>query len=301
MDEHPPVAIVGTGRMGGAMAGTLRRAGFEVVVFNRTRAKADAVAEASGCGVAGSAREAAARAEVVVSSLADDAAVRAAYGGADGLAAGLRAGTTVLEMSTLDPRTLDELRPPVERQGAWLLDAPVSGSVPLVERGELTVMVGGEQAALERARPVLDALAARVFHVGGPGAGATMKLAVNAIVFGLNQALAEALVLAEKAGVSRAAAYEVFAASAVGAPFVQYKRPAFEQPEGTPVAFSLDLVAKDLGLILELAGRAGATMEQAACNREAVAAAVAAGLGDQDMSAIAGFLRGQAPGAAAIR
>jgi 3-hydroxyisobutyrate dehydrogenase-like beta-hydroxyacid dehydrogenase len=286
------VAVVGTGRMGGAMAGTLRRAGFEVVVCNRTRAKAEAVAAACGAGLAGSAREAAAGAEVVLSSLADDAAVRAVYAGPEGLAAGLRPGVTVLETSTVDPRTVQELQPLVAGRGASLLDTPVSGSVPLVERGELTVMAGGDAAALRRARPVLDALAARVLHVGGLGAGATMKLAVNAVVHGLNQALAEALVLAERAGVERAAAYEVFAASAVAAPFVLYKRAAFERPGEVPVAFSLELVAKDLDLILGLAGRAGATMQQAATNRRVVGAALAAGLGDRDLSEIATLLRG---------
>jgi len=287
----PTVAVVGAGRMGGAMVGTLRRAGIEVLVFNRTRAKAEAVAAATGARVAGTAAEAAAAAGVVLSSLADDAAVQAAYGGPRGIAAGLRPGTVVLESSTIDPRTVRALRPLVEERGASLLDAPVSGSVVLVERGELTVMVGGDAAALERARPVLDALAASVFHVGELGAGATMKLVVNAILHGLNLALSEGLVLAERAGVARTAAYEVLASSAVAAPFVHYKRAAFERPAETPVAFSLDLAAKDLDLAIGLAERAGATMEQAATNRRVVRAAIAAGLGAADLSALATYLR----------
>lgn len=111
------------------------------------------------------------------------------------------------------------------------------------------------------------------------------------MVHGLNQALAEALVLAERAGVSRAAAYEAFAASAVASPFVLYKRATFERPDETPVAFRLDLVAKDLDLILRLADRTGAHMEQAAANRRVVTAAIAAGFGERDMSAIATLLR----------
>ena len=142
---------------------------------------------------------------------------------------------------------------------------------------------------------MLDTLAANVFHVGELGAGATMKLVVNATLHGLNLALSEGLVLAEKAGVARTAAYEVLAASAVAAPFVHYKRAAFERPEETPVAFSLDLAAKDLDLALALAQRAGATMEQAATNRRVVRAAIAAGLGDADLSALAVYLRGQDP------
>jgi 3-hydroxyisobutyrate dehydrogenase-like beta-hydroxyacid dehydrogenase len=228
---------------------------------------------------------------VVLSSLADDAAVGAAYTGADGIVAGLRPDAVVLETSTIDPGTVHRLRPLVEDRRAFLLDTPVSGSVQLVEAGQLTVMVGGDPAVLERARPVLDPLAKQVFHVGDLGSGAVMKLTVNAILHGLNLALAEGLVLAEQAGVARTTAYEVFASSAVAAPFVHYKRAAFEHPGETPVAFSLDLVHKDLDLILALASRAGAPMEQATTNRRVVEAAVAAGLGDHDLSELATYLR----------
>jgi 3-hydroxyisobutyrate dehydrogenase-like beta-hydroxyacid dehydrogenase len=292
MDGGARVAVVGTGRMGAAMAGTLRRAGVEVVVCNRTRSRADAVAEATGAAVAATAREAAAAAQVVLSSLADDAAVGAAYAGRDGVVAGLRPGTVVCEASTIDPGTVQRLRPLVEDRGASLLDTPVSGSVSTVEAGQLTIMAGGDPAVLERVRPVLDLLARQVFHVGELGSGAVMKLVVNSVLHGLNLALAEGLVLAEKAGVERTVAYEVFAASAVAAPFVHYKREAFEHPGRPPVAFSLDLVAKDLDLILALAGRAGAAMDQAAANRRVVQAAVAAGLGDHDLSELATYLRG---------
>jgi 3-hydroxyisobutyrate dehydrogenase/2-hydroxy-3-oxopropionate reductase len=199
----------------------------------------------------------------------------------------------VLEMSTIAPQTVHAIRPAVEDRGAALLDAPVSGSLSLVAKGELTIMVGGDPAALERARPVLGALGSKIFHMGGLGTGATMKLAVNALVHAINVALSEALVLAEKAGVVRARAYDVFAAGAGAAPYVLYKRAAFERPEETPVAASLDLEAKDLDLILGLAGLVGARMDQAAANRATARAAIAAGLGGRDMSAIATFLRTQ--------
>jgi 3-hydroxyisobutyrate dehydrogenase-like beta-hydroxyacid dehydrogenase len=280
--------------MGGAMAGTLRQAGLEVVVFNRTRAKAEAVAEATGADLAATAREAAAGAQVVLSSLADDAAVGAAYTGHDGIVAGLQPGTVVCETSTIDPGTVRRLGPLVEDRGAFLLDTPVSGSVSTVEAGQLTIMAGGDAAVLERARPVLDPLAKQVFHVGELGAGAVMKLTVNSVLHGLNLALAEGLVLAERAGVARGTAYEVFAASVIAAPFVHYKRAAFEHPGEPPVAFSLELVGKDLDLILDLAAEAGAQMEQTATNREVVRAAVAAGLGDHDLSELATYLRSTA-------
>jgi 3-hydroxyisobutyrate dehydrogenase-like beta-hydroxyacid dehydrogenase len=147
---------------------------------------------------------------------------------------------------------------------------------------------------LERARPVLDPLAKQIFHVGDLGSGAVMKLTVNSVLHGLNLALAEGLVLAERAGVARATAYEVFAASVIAAPFVHYKRAAFEHPGEVPVAFSLDLVDKDLDLILALADEAGVPMEQAATNRRVVQAAVAAGLADHDLSELATYLRSAA-------
>ena len=231
------------------MVGRLTGAGYQVMVYNRTRQRAEQVAARTGATVADTAAAAAAAADTVLVSLADDPAVVACYGGDSGIMAGVRAGATVLETSTIAPATVRELARQVEAAGAYLLDAPVSGSVPVVERGELTVLVGGDPAALDRARPALETFARRIFSLGPVGAGATMKLAVNSIVHALNQAVAEALVLAEKAGVDRAAAYQVFAESAAGAPFVKYKQESFLHPEAAPVAFSLALVAKDLELI----------------------------------------------------
>jgi 3-hydroxyisobutyrate dehydrogenase-like beta-hydroxyacid dehydrogenase len=277
--------------MGAAMVGTLRREGFDVAVWNRTAGKAEQVASATEARVAGTARAAVADADVVVSSVADDAAVTEVYTGESGAAPGLKEGAVVLEMSTIDPRTLDVIRPAIESAGAALVDAPVSGSVPLVEQGNLTIMAGGDAGAIETAAPVLEALSAKVFHVGDLGAGATIKLAVNAIVHATNVALAEALVLAERAGVERSTAYEVFAGSAAASPFMNYKRAAFENPDGAPVAFSLDLVAKDLGLILGLASGVGAEMLQAVAGETVVREAIAAGLGGADMSAVATYLR----------
>jgi 3-hydroxyisobutyrate dehydrogenase-like beta-hydroxyacid dehydrogenase len=287
------VAVLGMGRMGTAMARRLAERGFDVTVSNRTQDKAEAVAEAIGGKVAVTPSEAAASAPVIVSSLADDDAVRAVYGGPDGLAAGLGEGAVVLETSTIDPETVIAVTPPIERAGATLLDTPVSGSVPAVQAGTLMIMVGGDTAALDRARPVLEALGDRILPVGGPGAGATMKLAVNAIVHAINAAVSEALVLAERAGIDRERAYEVFLGSAAAAPFLNYKRQAFEHPEDTPVAFSIALVAKDLDLILGLADRVGAPMDQARINRRLAREAVAAGFADADLSAIAEHLRGR--------
>ena len=292
-DESETVAVVGTGRMGAAMAATIRRAGFETLVWNRDQTKAERVAEAIGAPVASSAAEAAAKADVVLTSLADDAAVERVYLAPEGIVEGVAPATVVVDTSTIDPRTTEKIGAAVDAAGAAFLDGPVSGSVSTVEAGALTIMVGGDEAVLERARRVLEALSSRVVHVGGRGTGAATKLAVNNLIHGLNVALSEALVLAERAGVAREVAYEVFASGAAGAPFVQYKREVYEHPEDATVAFSLDLVAKDLELITGLAQRVGVPMRQAETALEVVRDAIAHGFGDADLSAIAVHLRGE--------
>jgi 3-hydroxyisobutyrate dehydrogenase-like beta-hydroxyacid dehydrogenase len=285
------VALVGAGRMGSAMGSRVAGAGHDLVVFNRTRSRAAALAEQIGVQVADNARDAAASAEVCLVSLADDAAVTATYLDDSGLIGGLQPGAVVCDTSTVAPATIGGLAPLVAQQGATLIDTPVSGSVSTVESGTLTVMVGGDQEALERARPVLDAFAKSIFHLGDVGAGATMKLVVNALVAALNVAVSEALVLAERAGLDRQTVYDVFEAGAAGAPYVKYKREAFLRPGEVPVAFSLALTAKDSELIHDLAQRVGARMDQGEASRRLVVEAVAAGLAERDISEVAEFLR----------
>ncbi len=285
------VGVIGMGRMGRAMAATLARAGFDLTVWNRNPGKANAVADDTGAAVAGSPAEAAARTQVLISSLADDAAVRAVYLGEGGVVHGIGERTVAVETSTIDPETVRQVGAAVDATGAGLLDSPVSGSVSTVEAAALTVMVGGDAALLDRARPVLEALASNIVHVGPRGAGAATKLAVNGLVHGLNVALCEAVVLAERAGVDRAKAYEVFAGGAGGAPFVHYKQASFLDPDRAPVAFSLDLVAKDLELITGLGTRVGAPMRQAETSLAVVNDAIAASFGDRDMSTVAVHLR----------
>lgn len=288
------VGLLGTGRMGSAMGRSLARAGFDVVCWNRTAASAEALAREIGGAAAGRPADVAASADVCVSMLADGKAVEAVYAGAEGLIAGARPGSVLVDSSTVAPSTIRGLERAARAAGAGILDAPVSGSVGLAESGGLTIMAGGDAADLERARPVLEALAGTIFHMGPLGSGAAMKLAVNALIFGLNEALAEGLVLAEAAGIDRTLAYDVLAASAAGAPFVSYKRAAFLEPERTPVAFALELADKDLGLIAELAEAVGVPMPQAVTNRDVIIAASADRGGQSDFATVAEHLRGAA-------
>jgi 3-hydroxyisobutyrate dehydrogenase-like beta-hydroxyacid dehydrogenase len=286
------VAVVGTGRMGAAMARRVGAAGHDVTLYNRTPQTAARLADEIGAGAVDRARDAAVLGEVIIVSLADDDAVRATYEGDDGLLAGLSPGAVVCDTSTVDPETPRRLAALAIERGGSVLDTPVSGSVPLIERGELTVLAGGDAEALDRARPVLESFASTIFHLGDVGAGAVMKLVVNSVVHALNAAVSEALVLAEKAGLDRATTYDVLESSAVAAPFVKYKRSAFVDPESSAVAFSLALVAKDYDLIARLADDVGASMQQADTTRSLVAHAIAdADLGDSDMAALATYLR----------
>ena len=291
------VAFLGLGRMGRPMAVNLVAAGHDIVVWNRTAAVAESfVEEHPAATAAPSPAAAVADAEVVVTMLADDAALLATYDGADGVLAGLagRPGgsdVVAVDMSTVSPPTVTDLAARLRATGHALVDAPVSGSVPAATAATLTIMAAGDAAAVERALPVLEVLGATVVRVGGSGAGTAMKLALNSVLHGLNAGLSEALVLAERAGVERTAAYDVLLSSVVAAPYVGYKRDAFVEPDAAPAAFLLRLAAKDLRLALELADRVGAVMPQARTNLVGVEEAAAAGYGERDMSALAAYLR----------
>ncbi|MFL5718526.1 MAG: NAD(P)-dependent oxidoreductase [Chloroflexota bacterium] len=287
----PTAAVLGMGRMGSAIAERLAGQGVEVVVYNRTPDRATALAEKIGASVAATPAEAASRADVVITMVADDDAVREMFEGPDGIAAGIREGSVAVDMSTVLPDTIRAVAPRVQARSAGILDAPVSGSVSSTLAGELTVMVGGESGDLERARPILECLARRVFHLGPLGSGAVMKLAVNTLIFGLNGAVAEGLVLAERNGIDRALAYEVLASSAAGAPMVGYKRANFVEPETTPVAFSLALADKDLRLIRELAEASETPMPQATVNLDTIQAAERSVGEHLDFSMVASHLR----------
>ena len=298
--EELTVGLVGAGRMGSALATALIAKGGRVVLYNRTRDRAQQLADRLGGGtrVAESPADLAAGVDVLITMVTDDAAVRAVYRNRGGALEGLSGRTVAVDMSTVLPDTIRGLEADIRATGAGLLDAPVSGSVTLAEAGTLTLMVGGEAGDLERARPALEAVSRRIFHLGPLGAGATIKLAVNTVVFGLGAALAEALVLAESAGVDRATAYEVFANSTFASPFVDYKRGTYVDPDTTAPQFSIDLARKDLGLILELAKRVGVDLSQARTNDELLSKAAEDLGGDRDFVLIAEHLRSRRSGMA---
>jgi 3-hydroxyisobutyrate dehydrogenase-like beta-hydroxyacid dehydrogenase len=286
------IGFAGLGRMGTPMAEQLIGAGFELTVYNRTASVADAFARSTGAHVVTSPRQLAERSDVVVLMLADGNAVLSLLDGEAGLLAGISADDVVVDMGTSGVDHTATARERLAAAGAHLVEAPVSGSVASAESRKLLIMAAGEPEAVDVALPVLRGIADNVMPIGGPGTGAAMKLAVNDVLFAINQAIAEALVLAERAGIERSVAYDVFASSAVAAPVVHYRRHVFEHPESAPVTFPIDLVIKDLELVQALASRVHAAMPQAAANLASMRAASEAGLGAADMGQLAVHLRG---------
>ena len=238
--------------------------------------------------------EAARQADIVISMVADDDAVAALYRGPDGIIAGLRSGAVAVEMSTVLPDTIRSLAPDVRACGAGVLDAPVSGSVSLARSGGLTIMVGGDAADLDRARPVLERLARRVFHLGPLGSGAVMKLAVNTADLRSQRCrFRRTRPRRAQRHRSRASPTTSLRRAPPARPMVGYKRDAFLDPEATPVAFSLALAAKDLSLIQRARRRPRASLpcHRPPINLDVIRAAERSVGEDADFSAVATHLR----------
>lgn len=289
MKPTPRIGIAGMGRMGQAMAGRVLEAGLGLTVFNRTPERCRPMAE-RGATVADSPADLAAAADVIITMVSSGAAAEELATGEDGLLASAD-GKVWAEMSTIGPEKAIELGRKAARAGVGFADAPVSGSVSVAEAGQLTVMMGGSPDDVRRLEPALSPFSRISYHLGGIGAGAAMKLAVNVMIASSAHVISEALVLAESAGITRELAYEVIADSAVASPFVKYKQAAFLDPENEPVAFSLDLMRKDLALAESLGSRAGVPMLAAEAAGEAMRAAAESEGGDRDLVAVADSLR----------
>jgi 3-hydroxyisobutyrate dehydrogenase-like beta-hydroxyacid dehydrogenase len=271
------VAILGTGKMGAAIARRLAGEGFDLVLWNRTREKAEAV----GVGeVAASPEEAAAGADVVISMLTGPAALRDVFVEGAG-AVRASAGQVYLEMSTSGPAAVEELAGLVAARGATLLDAPVLGSVPAVESGSLIVLCGGSEEAMGRVRPVLDALG-EVRHIGPLGSGARLKLVANSMLAGTSALAAELLAAGSAAGLPREQAFWVLSRMV---PYLKARERGYVEGVHQPVLFRLVDMVKDLDLALEMFEDAGAEAPVLEEVREVFDEA-AEEVGELDLSAI---------------
>ena len=255
-----------------------------MTVWNRTRAKAEPLL-AAGASWADSPREVAERSEIVFTMVTNTAAVQAVTEGADGILAGLADGKIYVDMSTASPAHARELAERVAAAGARLLDAPVSGTSATVDQGKASLMVGGEAEAFERARPVLEAIGPKVFHLGESGTAVTMKIAINLSLAVQMLAFSEGLLLAEKSGIPRERAVEVMLASVIASPMVAYRGPlVLGHPE--EVWFDCHMMQKDMNLALELGRELEVPLPTTAVTNELLSAANGMGIGGRDFAVL---------------
>jgi len=277
------IGWIGLGNMGTPMVRNLLKAGFPVTVYNRTASRAEALV-AEGAGFVTHPSELWDKADVLITMVADDAALHNIYKGSDGLLETAPAGKVVIDMSTVSPATSRELATLLEAKGVEYLDAPVSGSVKPAETGQLVIMVGGKKSVYESARPIFEKLGKVSFLLGEQGAGNSAKLAINLLLAFNTQGLAESVLFARENGIASKDMLAIINESAVGNALIKIKTPLIESDQYQP-AFALKLLAKDLRLAKEqgLQTPAGLAIEE--CFREA-----AHEWGDKDMMAILPYL-----------
>lgn len=283
MNPGKRVAVLGLGRMGGLMAKHLVAAGFAVTGYDPAR-KALAAAERNGVRAAGSVAEAARGAEVVCSSLPNAAVVREVFLGAGGVITAMRRGTVCFEHSTSSVGLAREIGAAAKRRGIFFLDAPVSGSVPHLERRGLAAIVSGDRRALREHQDVLEAFCRSTTYMGSLGNALIMKLVTNHILYIQEAAIAEGLAFGKKAGLDPAKMVRFLQGSALPS-LLSYKGPAMAVRDYTPVA-DVELALKDLSLSAEEANKLGATVPLGATARQLYVAAGALGHMKSDYNAI---------------
>jgi 3-hydroxyisobutyrate dehydrogenase-like beta-hydroxyacid dehydrogenase len=281
--DHPRIAFLGLGAMGSRMAARLLAAGCQVTVWNRS-AGAAAPLVAAGALAAATPREAALGAGIVFAMLRDDVASRAVWTPAeDGALAGLTPGALAIECSTLTVGWVRDLATHAAARGVRFLDAPLAGSRPQAEAGALIFLAGGDAADVARAEPVLRLMGGAVHHAGAQGAGAAVKLAVNALLGVQVAAMAELLGLMRANGVDDARALEIIAATPVCSPAAKAAAGAMLARNFAPL-FPVALVEKDFGYLL---AAGDAALPVAAATRGVMAQAIAQGMGSDNITAVA--------------
>lgn len=277
------IGFVGLGHMGGNMAARLLSASYEVYGEERQREHARDLEEA-GLRWRDTPREVAEAAEIVFTSLPDDAALESAASGPDGILAGLAAGKIWVDVSTVSPRASRELAERARTQGAAMLDAPVSGSVPQVQAGTLTIMVGGDVDAYRHVEPVLRELGTPT-RIGENGHGLALKLAINISLAAQMLAFSEGLLLATRDGVDPKLASAVMSESPIGSPMLKARAPlALDLPDDA--WFDVRLMHKDIALALAMAGELEIRLPSAEVADEALVQAEQLGYGERDIAAL---------------
>ncbi|HZD37371.1 MAG TPA: NAD(P)-dependent oxidoreductase [Actinomycetes bacterium] len=284
MQPRETIALLGTGNMGAGMGRTLLRAGFEVRAWNRTAAKAEPLAE-RGATVAGSPAEAAGGAGILLTMLADGPAVEAAVAAPSGALAALGDSALWVQSSTVGLDDTRRLAGLAAQHGVGFVDAPVLGTRQPAEKGELTVLASGPQAARERCRPLFDAIGSRTLWLGEAGAGTRLKLVVNAWLMGLLGTLASTVALARALGLDPQQFLGTIEGSPIGSAYARLKGDMMVAGD-YPTSFSVTLAEKDVRLALEAAAEQGADLPLLRVTDDLFREAIERGLGAADMAAI---------------
>jgi 3-hydroxyisobutyrate dehydrogenase-like beta-hydroxyacid dehydrogenase len=282
------IGWIGLGNMGSPMSQNLVKAGHEVFVWNRTKSKADAVI-AAGAKWVDTPKAAAEAGEFVFTMVADDPTLLAVALGDNGLTAGLSAGKIAIDMSTVSVEASAKVNKAVEAAGAQFIRAPVTGSTVLAASGKIGVLASGDKAAYDKTLPLLLKLGENQFYLGGGDEARVMKLSLNLMIATTMQMEAEAVVLAEKAGLNVTQVCEIIAGSAVGSPLTGYKKVPISTGD-YKVAFSVKAMLKDLGLALAVGKQYGVKMESTTLTQNRLEQAVSKGYGEMDFSVLTKLL-----------
>jgi 3-hydroxyisobutyrate dehydrogenase-like beta-hydroxyacid dehydrogenase len=287
--EHskPSIGFIGMGHMGSHMARKLLDAGYHLTVYDRTQERAKELGQ-QGALVAQTPKELATKCDTVMVCVTDDQAQEHLMLGQDGALAGVRAGSVIIDLSTVSPSASRRLYKAAQEKGVAMIDSAVSGSVPQVEQGSLVIFVGGEQETYQRCKPILEVLGQNSFYMGPSGMGTTMKLVVNTLLGLGMQALAEAIAFGEKAGVEKGLLLDVLGQTAV-LTTGQKSKLANVKREQYPTQFALSLQHKDFGLILTEAAELSVSMPATAAAQQMYTAAMAKGM-DEDFSFMIKFM-----------
>lgn len=278
------IGVVGLGSMGAAMAQRLMSHGYRVTGYNRTAEKSNAL-KAEGLVVCSSPREVVQSADVTICMVSDDQALRSVSQGESGLVSGLAAGKTLIQMSTVSPGASLELGQQARAAGAAVLEAPVSGSVPQVQKGILTILVGGEREVFDATLPILQELGKTVRYVGPLGQAMLLKLAVNISLAMQMIALSEGIVLAEHWGIDRKVAIETMMGSSIASPTLLGRADKLINPPEN-AWFTINLLRKDLGLALDAGKEKSVHLGSAQLAHEVLSKAKESGFGDRDIATV---------------
>lgn len=283
------IGFIGTGLMGSRMAANLLREDDELVVYNRTKAKTEAL-EAKGAIVMESPGAVAEAVEILFSMLTGPEAVEEAALGTDGFLPFMREGTVWVDCSTVNPGFSERMAAEARHRQVAFLDAPVAGTVGPAEAGELLVLAGGDTEVVTRVQPLLDRIGRKTLHVGANGKGSAMKMVVNTMLAQSMVAFSEATKLGEALGLERGTLMETLIGGPVTAPYLGAKRENFESGS-YEAAFPLKHMTKDLHLALLSGYGAGVALPSTAIAREVFSAAREHGRGDEDFSALFDSIR----------